>query len=286
MRGRETKNVVASVLARLRNHAKSGGTPFQQVLQQYAIERFLYRISKSKHAESVVLKGALLLKTIGIPTARPTMDIDMLRRGKADQVTLMGLVRDCAVLEVESDGLMFLADSVVAEEITKDSEYKGTRILMDARMDNVRLRIQVDFGVGDVMVPGPRIVECIYPGDWDDRNVFPVITVKILVLEATQAAQSGSGRDLLITLRFHVADQITVKDFNHDNSIVGLSITERARGHYTDGTPLPPDLLVTFQPGFGVAAHFSCARIEVIGAEWANGASLGNPTSTGSATTE
>ena len=143
--------MVASVLARLRNHAKAGGTPFQQVLQQYAIERFLYRISKSKHAESVVLKGALLLKTIGIPTARPTMDIDMLRRGKADQVTLMGLVRDCAVLEVEPDGLMFLADSVVAEEITKDSEYKGTRILMDARMDNVHLRIQVDFGVGDVM---------------------------------------------------------------------------------------------------------------------------------------
>jgi hypothetical protein len=53
-------------------------------LQQYAIERFLYRISKSKHAQSVVLKRALLLKTIGIPRARPTMDIDMLRRGKAD----------------------------------------------------------------------------------------------------------------------------------------------------------------------------------------------------------
>jgi predicted nucleotidyltransferase component of viral defense system len=155
------KNIVASVLARLRNHAKSTNAPFQQVLQQYAIERFLYRISKSKHAESVVLKGALLLKTIGIPTARPTMDIDMLRRGKADQATLIALVRDCAAFEVEPDGLMFLADSVVAEEITKDSEYKGTRILMDARMDNVRLRIQVDFGVGDVMVPGPRIIE--YP---------------------------------------------------------------------------------------------------------------------------
>lgn len=66
MTGKETKNVVASVLARLRNHAKSSGAPFQQVLQQYAIERFLYRISKSKHAESVILKGALLLKTIGI----------------------------------------------------------------------------------------------------------------------------------------------------------------------------------------------------------------------------
>jgi hypothetical protein len=65
----------------------------------------------------------------------------------------MGLVKDCATLEVEPDGLTFLADSVAAEDITKDSEYKGTRILMDARMDNVRLRVQIDFGVDDVMVP-------------------------------------------------------------------------------------------------------------------------------------
>ncbi len=113
----EGKNVVASVLARLRNTSKSNGAPFQQVLQQYAIERFLYRIS------------------------------------------------------VEPDGLAFLADSVVAEEITKDSEYQGTRISMDARMDNVRLRIQVDFGVGDVIASGPRMIE--YPvllgGDANSR---------------------------------------------------------------------------------------------------------------------
>jgi hypothetical protein len=129
--GTETKNVVASVLARLRNKSKSSGAPFQQVLQQYAIERFLYRISKSKHAQGVVLKGALLLRTIGIPSARPTMDIDMLRKGKADQASLTAIIEDCAMLEVEADGLTFLADSIVAEKITKDSEYKGTRILID-----------------------------------------------------------------------------------------------------------------------------------------------------------
>jgi hypothetical protein len=142
MSAREMKNGVASVLARLRNHSKSSGAPFQQVLQQYAIERFLYRVSKSKHAQTVVLKRALLLKTIGIPNARPTMDIDMLRKGKADQASLIALVKDCATLEIEADALTFHADSVVSEEITKDSEYKGTRILMDARMDNVRLKIR------------------------------------------------------------------------------------------------------------------------------------------------
>lgn len=113
MSRKEPKNIVASVLAQLREKAKSSGAPFQQVLQQYAIERFLYRVSKSKHAQGVVLKGALLLKTIGIPRTRPTMDIDMLRKGKADRASLIALVKDCARLDVEADGLTFLADSVV-----------------------------------------------------------------------------------------------------------------------------------------------------------------------------
>jgi hypothetical protein len=71
MSDKGTKNVVASVLAKLRASSKSSGVPFQQVLQQYAIERFLYRVSKSKHSKSVILKGVLLPKTIGIPSAVP-----------------------------------------------------------------------------------------------------------------------------------------------------------------------------------------------------------------------
>jgi predicted nucleotidyltransferase component of viral defense system len=189
-------NVIASVLARLRKHSKLSSAPFQQVLQQYAMERFLYRISKSKHAQSVILKGALLLKTIGIPRARPTVDIDMLRKGKADQTSLLSLVKDCATLEVEADGLTFLADSAVAEEITKDSEYKGTRILMDARMGNVRLRIRIDFGVGDVMVPGPRMIE--YPvflgNDTIKLLAYPVESAIAEKLQAMMALGSANSR--------------------------------------------------------------------------------------------
>jgi len=190
------KNVVASVLARLRNISKSSGAPFQQVLQQYAIERFLYRISKSTHAQGVVLKGALLLKTIGIPGARPTMDIDMLRKGKADQASLVALVKDCATLDVEPDGLTYIADSAVAEEITKVSEYKGTRIRMDARIDNVRLKIQIDFGVGDVMVPGPRMIE--YPVFLDSDTIrllaYPVESAIAEKLQAMVALGNANSR--------------------------------------------------------------------------------------------
>ncbi len=196
MNNKEAKNVVASVLARLRNTSKSNGVPFQQLLQLYAMERFLYRVSKSRHAQSVILKGALLLKTIGIPNARPTMDIDMLRKGKADQASLVTLIRDCAILQVEADGLTFLEDTVAVEEITKDSEYKGTRILMDARMDNVRLRLQIDFGVGDVIVPGPRIIE--YPvflgGDAIRLLAYPVESAVAEKLQAMIALGGTNSR--------------------------------------------------------------------------------------------
>ncbi len=192
----ERKNVVASVLAKLRSNSKSSGAPFQQVLQQYAIERFLYRVSKSAHAQSVVLKGALLLKTIGIPRARPTMDIDMLREGKADQASLIALVRDCATLDVEADGLTFLADSIVAEEIAKESEYKGTRVLMDARMDNVRLRIQIDFGVGDVMMPGPRMINypALLASDMIQLLAYPVESAIAEKLQAMVALGNANSR--------------------------------------------------------------------------------------------
>jgi hypothetical protein len=192
----DKKNIVASVLARLRNTAKSSGAPFQQILQQYAMERFLHRVSKSPHAKSVILKGALLLKTIGIPHARPTMDIDMLRKGKADQESLIALVRDCASIDVEPDGLTFLAKTIVAEEIKKDSEYKGTRILMDARMSNVRLRIQVDFGVGDVMASGPRMID--YPtlldGDAIQLLAYPIETAIAEKLEAMVSLGDANSR--------------------------------------------------------------------------------------------
>jgi predicted nucleotidyltransferase component of viral defense system len=236
MSDKEVKNVVASVLGRLRNTAKESGATFQQILQQYAIERFLYRISKSKHAQSVILKGALLLKTIGIPSARPTMDIDMLRKGKSDQASLIALVKDCAKLEVESaDGLTFLADTIAAEEITKDAEYQGTRILMEARMDNVRLKIQIDFGVGDVMVPGPRTVE--YPVFLDSDTIrllaYPVESAIAEKLEAMVARGNANSRMKDFYDVWVCSNHL---DFNADTLLKAISATFKNRE-----TPVPAE---------------------------------------------
>jgi Immunity protein 50 len=114
-----------------------------------------------------------------------------------------------------------------------------------------------------------------YPGDWDDRNVFPILTLKILILEATQPGAIGTGNDVIATLRFHDVDQVRFQDFNHNNSIVGFAVTEQPRGHYANGDPLPPSLLVTIEQGFGLFGSFNCARMEVLTAEHATAGPLG-----------
>ena len=78
MTDRPIHNVAASVRQRLMNRAKASGRPFQEVLQYFAMERFLYRLSKSPHSDRFILKGALMFTVWGAPASRPTRDIDLL----------------------------------------------------------------------------------------------------------------------------------------------------------------------------------------------------------------
>ena len=84
-----TKNIAASIRQRLLNKAKAEKRPFNELLQYYAMERFLYRLSLLKHADQFILKGALMLRVWQAPEARPTMDIDMLGKTNNAQRPLL-----------------------------------------------------------------------------------------------------------------------------------------------------------------------------------------------------
>ena len=59
---RRPANVAASVRARLLELSRKQGVEFQLLLAEFAIERLLYRLGVSPHAEQFVLKGATLFK--------------------------------------------------------------------------------------------------------------------------------------------------------------------------------------------------------------------------------
>jgi hypothetical protein len=58
----KSKNIAASVHQRLLNKARESSRPFNEILQYFAIERFIYRLCKSPYADRFVLKGALMFK--------------------------------------------------------------------------------------------------------------------------------------------------------------------------------------------------------------------------------
>jgi len=155
---RAVRNIAASVKGRLLNEARSENRSFNELLQHYAMERFLFRLAASQHARSYILKGALMLRAVGAELSRPTMDIDLLGRASNDHTSLRKFVEDCAAIDV-ADGMVFDTASISLQDIVEDADYHGVRIRFVACLGNARIRMQVDIGFGDKVTPRPRMVD-------------------------------------------------------------------------------------------------------------------------------
>jgi len=101
-------NISASVKARLKNKAREENRPFNDLLQLYGIERFLYRLSLSDYADQFVLKGALMLLTLDLPSLRPTRDIDLLGYTENGVSHILKIFQEISSVDVEADGRMEL----------------------------------------------------------------------------------------------------------------------------------------------------------------------------------
>ena len=179
-------NLAASVHQRLLNKARESSRPFNEILQYFAIERFIYRLSKSLHADQFILKGALMFSAWCGPASRPTMDIDLL--GKIDNQlnTITTVMKDACLTDVEPDGISFNADTVEAVRITEDAEYEGVRVRVLGSLGKARISIQIDIGFGDVIVPDAGTVS--YPAILD----FPAPVLKGYTMESTIAEKFQS----------------------------------------------------------------------------------------------
>ena len=154
------KDLAASVRARLLSVAKAQGADFNQVLVRFALERILYRLSQTAHADHFLLKGALLFTLWYDMPHRTTRDADLLGFGASDLESIALTFRGIASVEVD-DGIIFDPASVTVEEIRKDAGYAGARVLITGEIAKARCKTQIDIGFGDAVTPGP--VHAVYP---------------------------------------------------------------------------------------------------------------------------
>ena len=186
----------ASVRARLLNVAKAQGVDFNQVLVRFALERILYRLTKSPYADRFLLKGALLFTLWYDMPHRATRDADLLGFGPSDLASVTETFRDIAGVAVD-DGMAFDPASVTVEEIRKESGYGGVRVIIAGELAKARCKTQIDVGFGDAVTPAP--VDSVYPVLLNDLpaprlRAYPTYTVvaeKLHAIALLGMANSG-----------------------------------------------------------------------------------------------
>ena len=156
------KALAQSVRQRLLNKAKAEKRPFQELLQFYAMERYLYRLSISEHSSRFVLKGGLMLRIWESPVTRPTMDIDFLAYTPNELESIQAIFQEVCLVSCDDDGLIFDAEQMHVQRIKEDAEYEGVRVTFSATLGTARVRMQIDVGFGDVIHPG-QIKETLSP---------------------------------------------------------------------------------------------------------------------------
>jgi predicted nucleotidyltransferase component of viral defense system len=182
------KNIPASILARLRNQSGEMNRPFAEVLQYYAMERFLYRLSKTRYADDFVLKGGLLFYVWNLPLRRPTRDIDFHGYVSGNSKTLLKIVHEVIEVSSPEDGLTFDSKSISVEETQIDADYQGVRIKLIAMLNRARIPLQIDIGFSDELASRAESIE--YP------NILPDLQTVYM---------KGYPKEAVVAEKFHAA---------------------------------------------------------------------------------
>ena len=157
---KEIKNIGASVRARLLHLSKVKGQSFDLVLTRFALERLLFRLSQSPHAERFVLKGAMLMMSWFDDPHRGTRDLDLLGFGDPSEGAMAAAFRDVMSQDL-NDGVVFAPDALRIDRIREELDYGGLRLRGIASVGGARIPLTIDIGFGDALDPGSEVID--YP---------------------------------------------------------------------------------------------------------------------------
>jgi len=149
-------NKAASIRQKLLNHAKANGQDFQRIIDAYAIECILDRLSHSAYADRFLLKGALLFTVWKGLWKRPTRDIDLLGRGTNELDSIIRIFKEIVSIDIKDDCVVFYSERIEGLRIKEDDEYEGVRVLIDGVLSGATFKVQVDIGFGDAVTPPPK----------------------------------------------------------------------------------------------------------------------------------
>ncbi len=131
--------------------SKQNGISSHLLLQNYFLERFLYRISISEYAEKIILKGGLLISSLIGVDQRTTMDIDTaIKNMKVEEVEITTMVT--SIMSIDTNDIIAF-EFVDIKEIREMDEYFGYRVRLIANLGKIKQSISIDISTGDIITP-------------------------------------------------------------------------------------------------------------------------------------
>lgn len=110
------------------------------------------RLEKSKYAENLVLKGGLFIYSLTDFDSRVTVDVDfLLRQMPNTPEQLKAVLEEIIATPTGNDFITFEIKDVAPIAVAK--KYAGIGASVVARIKNTKTPFNIDFGVGDVIVP-------------------------------------------------------------------------------------------------------------------------------------
>ena len=154
--------------ALISNQAKGDSGKSQFLIRNYAMERFLERVSLSGYKDNFILKGGMLIAAmVGIEN-RSTMDIDTTVRSLPLGIDNVKRIIEKIIEVPVDDNICFEIKSVT--EIMEEAEYSGIRISLDAYLDTMRIPLKIDISTGDVITPSEITYQ--YKLMFEERHIF------------------------------------------------------------------------------------------------------------------
>ncbi len=146
---RQVENIAASIQAQLKNKADKSGRPFNELLQYYGMERFLYRLSKTAYSNEFILKGGLMFYGLEIPMRRTTRDIDFLGTAEYSKDDILSVFHTAMLVSFPEDGIVFDPKTLKLLQTQVDANQGGIRITFVGYLGKARIPIQADVGFTD-----------------------------------------------------------------------------------------------------------------------------------------
>ena len=142
---------------RIKYIARSEGRVFNQIWRNLILERLLVRLSHSSYSDQFIFKGGLLLSYY-ITLGRETKDADFTTREQNISISqIEKAFYEIAQVDVKDGFSYTFSDVDLLPE--KEGAHSCYRISLDLKFGNMRDRIQLDIGVGDIVEPKMESLE-------------------------------------------------------------------------------------------------------------------------------